>query len=809
MSEIDTSESFGNWLQRRRRGLGLTQTELAQQLGCAPITLRKIEAEDRRPSLTIAQRMAQCLHVSPEQHNTFMRFARGELRAGAQLDNGITSLLPAPHSAPNLPQPPYPIIGREDVLARATDFILVKQVRLLSLIGPPGVGKTRLALALAHALHEHFAHGAAFVELAPVHDPARVPAAIAEALRIEDSNAANTMLALQTALRGKQQLLVLDNFEHVLDAASSVAELVAACPNICCLITSRERLRVRAEHLLDVPVLSLPQAPTLSEVASATASQLFVARAQQANPHLDISKDDAPAIAALCAQLDGLPLALELLAARADVFSPTQLHEDLKRGLDALEDGPHDLPERHRTLRNAIRWSVRLLSSAQQTLFAHLAVFAGGFDGAAAQAVYAHDPHDLQALAHGSLIQAAGADRWRVLEPIRQFAEEMLVQQALLEQARARHAAQCVAIAQTARDALLGPDAAAWMSRLETDHANLQAALQWALRTQQPDIALRIGQGIVRFWFRRGLWREGLSWLEQALTLDEAKHETPLDIRVKATRAAGSLAHTLSQYARAESHLQAGLALAYQLEDDEQVASTYCMLGILRKDQGSFDEALSYFDQSISFQTERTLKFPWQSKADTLLRMGRFDEARALYEKALALNKRIGDDEGLAHTLRGLAEVAWRCGDAEIAEQHLRENEVICRKLNHTRALSWTAQQFGNVARTRGDWHKARDCYADALTQMQRMGDSWGLCEVLVECGHLAVAQQDPALAARCLGIAQAGWHAIGAKLTPHEQGLIAASLHECAQHLDDETLQQLLHQGTDDWATGQLPELG
>jgi tetratricopeptide (TPR) repeat protein len=473
-----------------------------------------------------------------------------------------------------------------------------------------------------------------------------------------------------------------------------------------------------------------------------------------------------------------------------------------------LEDGPRDLPERHRTLRNAIRWSVRLLSSAQQTLFAHLAVFAGGFDRAAANAVCAHDPGDLQTLAHGSLIQTVSADRWRVLEPVRQYAEEMLLQKGLREPTKARHASHCVATAQAARDALLGPDAAAWMSRLEADHANLQAAMQWALHTQQPEIALRIGQGIFRFWFRRGLWREGLSWLEQALALDEAQRETPLDIRAKAARAAGSLAHTLSHYVRAEGHFQVGLALAYQLEDDEQVASTYCMLGILRKDQGLFDEALSYFDQSISFQTERGLKFPWQSKADTLLRMGQFDEAKTLFEKAMGLNKRIGDEEGLAHTLRGLSEVAWRCGDAATAEQRLRENEIICRKLNHARALSWTAQQFGNVARTRGDWRKARECYADALTQMQRMGDSWGLCEVMVECGHLATAQQNYVLAVRWLGIAQAGWQAIGAKLTAYEHGLIAASLDESTQHLDADVLQQLLHQGADDWMTGQLPEL-
>jgi tetratricopeptide (TPR) repeat protein len=267
---------------------------------------------------------------------------------------------------------------------------------------------------------------------------------------------------------------------------------------------------------------------------------------------------------------------------------------------------------------------------------------------------------------------------------------------------------------------------------------------------------------------------------------DAATGATSLDVRAKAARAAGVFAHALSLYNRSDEHYHSALALAFQLEEDEQIAATYVDLGILRKDQGRFDEALSYFDQSVVYQSERSLKFPWQSKADTLLR---FDQAEGLYRQAMALNQRIGDEEGLAHTLRGLGEIAWRRGDAELAEGLLRQNEEICRRLNHTRGLSWTSQQLGNIARVRSDWRTAAQHYADALTQLERMGDRWGLCEVLAECGHLAVAMGRYALAARWLSIAEEGFRELDAKLTAYEHALISSSRDQCERQLGAEAL--------------------
>jgi predicted ATPase/transcriptional regulator with XRE-family HTH domain len=813
ISNVEQHVSFGEWLRRRRAEFGLTQAELARELGCAPITLRKVEAEERRPSPELAQRMVEILRVPAEQRDAFMRFARGEVRAGEKLRAApqpiaIPVAAAATVAVPRLPIPPYDLIGREDLLARAKGMLAGGRVRVLSLVGPPGVGKTRLALELAQdaGVNRHFTHGTAFIELAPAQDAALVPAVIAESLRIEDSSAADTASAVRAALGRRNMLLVLDNFEHVLDAAPFVAELIEACKGVACLITSRERLRVRAEHVLNVPPLDLPQTAALEHVQAAAASRLFVACAQRANSQFILTAADAPAIAALCARLDGLPLALELLAARADVHTPQQLHDDLVRGLDALQDGPRDMPERQRTLRSAIHSSVCLLTEAQQTQFAHLAVFAGSFDAEAARAVCSCADETLPALVRCSLVQPFGEGRWRLLEPIRQYAEEMLAKRNELDDAKARHAGHMAAVAEVAREELLKADAVAWMQRLEFDNANLQAAVLWSLGAQQPEFALRIGQGVFRFWHRRGMWRESLDWFEQALALDEVSvRPAPLDIRAKAARAAGVMAHALSQFERAARHLLASLALAQQLEDDAQVAAAYTMLGILLKDQGRFDEALAHFDQSIRYGSQESLKFPWQSKADTLLRLGRFDEGEILYQQAMALNKRIHDDEGLAHTLRGLGVIAWQRGDADAAEAYFRENEIIAKRLNHQHALSWTRQHYGNVARLRGQWREASEQYAYALERMSSLGDQWAVCDALAECAHLAVATGHYDLAARWLSMARAGFDALGAKLTPYEEGVLEATLSACAQHLDAQAIQHAASEGQRDWYAGDV----
>jgi len=811
--------SFGEWLRRRRGALDLTQAELAKQINCAVVTLRKFEAEERRPSLEMAQQIAVALQIPDEMRAEFVRFARGEIRAGERLNllndlvNGSSvenqPVVDTFKPGPMLPIPPYAIIGREDLIAHASEIMANPHVRVFTLTGPPGVGKTRLALELAHRLKDKFAHGAVFVELAPVQDAALVPAALAEALAIEGSPTADFTATLFAALRDKHMLLVLDNFEHVIDAAGFVADLVSRFGKLVCLITSRERLRIRAERVLRVDVLAVPKAATMTMdgVQASPAAQLFIARAREANANLILTDKDAPAIAELCAQLEGLPLALELLAARADLFSPAQLLDDLRYGLNALEEGPRDLPERHRGLRAAIEWSLRLLDVAQRKLFAELAVFVGGFAGPAVQAILNSELADLGALAQVNLIQVQPGGRYAMLEPIRQYAEEMLIASGGAEDVRQSHAQFFAMMTHHAYVALLGPDAGIWMKRLETDHANILAALQWALHAHNAEIAITIGQGMFRFWHRRGLWREALGWLEPALQMNGAIH-VPLDLRIKTGRAAGYMAQSLGQYERAEIHFMASQNLAYELEDDEQVAAACVALGILRKEQGRFDESLAYFDQAIELEPEHALKFPWQSKADLLLRLDRLDEAAALYEQAMALNRRIGDEEGLAHTLRGLGEIAWRRGDATTAESCIQENEAIAHKLHHAIGLALAQKHFGNIAAVRRQWNEAAKYYAEALSQMSQMGDLRGLCEVLAACAHLAVTTQQFEVAVQWLGMAETGFRSLNAKLTQPETKRMEFSRTECVERLAPDVFAQATAHGTQLWIKGDITQV-
>jgi predicted ATPase/class 3 adenylate cyclase len=499
----------------------------------------------------------------------------------------------------NLPIQPTPFIGREKEVAAVTRLLKRSEVRLVTLTGPGGVGKTRLSLHVAAELSDDFADGMFVVALAPLNDPTQVVPAIAQILAISEASDRPLFSLLQAFLKEKQLLLLLDNFEQVGDAAVMLAELLAACRRLKIMVTSRMRLQVRAEHEFVVPPLSVPtlkHLPDLKTLSHYEAVALFIERAQATKPDFSVTNANAPAVAAICAHLDGLPLAIELAAARMKHFSPHTLLARLEQGLSILSGGARDLPARQQTLRGAIAWSYDLLSPEEQKLFRHLAVFVDGWSLEAAEAIcmarggLAEDMLDgMASLVDKSLLRqeesAAGETRFWMLQTLREFGLEQMARSGELEATRQAHAEYYLRLAEEVEPSLQANEQGRSMARLEQEHENLRAALSWLLAQargggeyskQQAEQALRFCTALSWFWSIRGYSREGQHFLEQALVLRESV-TTP--VRARALYTAAHLAFILDDSERTEKLGSESLHLFRELGDKAGMADALFLLG--------------------------------------------------------------------------------------------------------------------------------------------------------------------------------------------------------------------------------------
>ncbi|MGI8404565.1 MAG: ATP-binding protein [Thermomicrobiales bacterium] len=647
--------------------------------------------------------------------------------------------------------PPTPLtqfVGREREVTTACMLLRRMDVRLLTLTGAGGIGKTRLALAIASELAGDIVDGIVWVPLTSIHDPPLVVPAIAKALGIGETNGHSLVDIVRSALFDKELLLLIDNFEQVLTAAPNVAELLISCPALKVLVTSRSPLRISGERILPVPPLTLPDPrnpPAPERLVESEAVRLFVERANTASPPFVLNDVTGPLVAQICWRLDGLPLAIELAAARVYHLSLETLHARLERRLQMLTGGPRDVPERHRTMHDAIAWSYDLLSPEEQALFRGLTVFAGGFTLEAAEAVCTHEPNEgsslpvidgLTSLVDKSLVRYVsdlpGDPRYMFLETIREYGRAQLASHDHDTAYRQRHAAFFLALPSAARREMTTGAVTAWVDRIEADHDNSRLTLTWLAQTDQWCDCLRLACALSPFWDIRGHVTEGRTWLER--TLDPARTSgAPPSLCATASMKLGTSVLRQGDYDLAEAHLEAARTAWLSLQDAENLPYTLMMLGGVAEYRG--DDVL----------------------------------AQSQYEQALALFREREDLTGVSEVLNNLADTCYRRGDLTQAEALAQEAIALARESTLPVPIADALITLGEIASARSEGQHAVAVLREGLYTSRDAAYQLGLADAMTGLADVAASTGDPLRAARLLGAVDALAARLGVSRLPHQ----------------------------------------
>ncbi|HET9223432.1 MAG TPA: tetratricopeptide repeat protein [Roseiflexaceae bacterium] len=704
----------------------------------------------------------------------------------------------------NLPIQPTPLVGREREVAFVRDRLRQDDVRLLTLTGPGGVGKTRLALQVAAEVVDDFSDGVFFVDLASVRDASLVVARIAQVLDVEEVGGQPLLERLNGHLRGKQLLLLLDNFEQVVAAAPLVAELLSGCADLKILITSREVLRLRGEKHVPVSPLALPEpklVPSPAELTQYAAVKLFIQRAQDARPEFAVTEENASAIAQICVRLDGLPLALELAAARTKLFTPQALLVHLEQHLATLSGGARDLPMRQQTLHDTIGWSFDLLDAGEQLLFRDLAVFVGGCTVEAIEAVcYQVDESPaklldaLMALIDKSLLcQIEGPDdapRFTMLEVIRAYALERLDVSGEAYELKRRHMTYYLALAETAAPEITGPQQQAWLDLLEQDHDNVQAALQWALDQRELETALKFCRALWKFWQCHSYYSVGRRWMDAVLAKSRLLR---LPVRSQVLCGAGWLAFSQNDNVRASALFDESLALARELHDPCNMAMALHGVGEMAQLQGDYSRARALYDESLALFRElgETVEIAWSLDHLAALagEQGDYIQALALGEESLASFRQIGHSWGIAVTLRHLAQVAYAQGDLAQAKARYQEVWALLQDLGDKAGLAWALVSLADIAELEGDYARAAALFKKSLLLAKNLRDNAGIAFCLTRLADVAMAQEHFEQAARLLGATEGLFDSHDTQLDPAVQRQWARSVAALRTRLNQATV--------------------
>ena len=670
-----------------------------------------------------------------------------------------------------LPAHLTPLLGREQEVAAACTLLRRPEVRLVTLTGTGGIGKTRLAVRIATEVLADFPDGVFFVSLAPISNPALVIPTIAQTFTLRETADQPPLEHLKTYLREKHLLLLLDNFEQVLEAAVLLTELLQACPSLKMVVTSRFVLHVSGEHEFSVPPLALPdltQLPEIEALPQYAAVALFLQRTRAIKPQFQLTDTNARVVAEICVRLEGLPLAIELAAARVKLFHPQALLARLSQRLTVLRSGARDAPVRQQSLRNTITWSYELLNAGEQRLFWRLSVFVGGCTLEAIEAVCAAPDKSngagwvldgVASLIDKSLLQQTeqedGEPRFVMLETIREYGLERLTASGEMEDTQWAHTAYYLMLAEGAESELKGPQQVVWLERLEREHDNLRAALRWSMEQGEAghsmERALRLGGALGELWIVHGHWSEGRTFLERALAGSEG---VMASVRAKALEAAAILAQCQDDSDRAAALCEESLALYRGLGDIAGIALSLYLLGSITRDRSNFAAACSLIEESLTLYREvgdtRAIASSLSRLAWVAHDQGEYAKARSLGEESLALFKEVDDKGNIASSLFQLACVIFVQGDFATARPLLEEALALFRELADKEGIAHCFYLSGWLALSQGDAAMARSLEEESLVLYKEIGTPWGVAMSLSLLGRVAAVQGDQA-AARAL----------------------------------------------------------
>ncbi len=755
--------AFGLLLKRHRLAEGLTQEALAERAGVSPKAVSDLEREPTRtPRLGTVTLLADALGLDADQRAVLLAAARpGATGADAPFTDGAQR---------RLPRPLTPLVGRAGVLATVGELLGRGDIQLMTLNGPGGVGKTRVAIEIAHRAAADFTDGAVFVDLAPLRDPALVLAAIARSLGMDEREATPLHDRLVVALRHKQLLLVLDNFEHVVAAGPDVLGLLESCPRLVALATSRVALHLRGGRDYPIAPLALPDDKDPPEMLTrAPAVELFVDRARAAGADLRLDGETGDAVVQICRRLEGLPLAIELAAARVRLLAPTAMVARLDKRLPLLVGGPRDLPARQKTMRAAIAWSYELLEASEQALFRRVCVFDGGCTVEAAEGVCGQGGETqpvvdgLAALVDSSLLSVAEtpADggpgivqrelRLVVLETIREYGLEQLAARGEIDEGRRRHATHYLAVAEEAEGALDGPDAPASLARLDLEHDNMRAVLRWACDRREGATAVRLAGALWRFWHQRGHLGEGRQWLREALDLPAATGISS-SARVKALVGAATLAIDQAAYDEAAAYSAGAVALARGQAQPSDLVAALNVQGLLAGEEARYSDSARHYRQALSLARAAEAR---RGEAVALLGLayeamvtGDAAGANALAVEGVAAARELGDRHLLARALFLVAWEAVNAGDYPRAEDFAAEASALLDDLRQPGEYADVLFLLGTVALFRGEHERAASVFEESLAVGRRRGaerllsrDMGGLASALLNLGDLDLAR--------------------------------------------------------------------